>query len=243
MASIDFITAMFPTSPEEHRVTAAWTALRYNVELSWVADCMAGQGLLFDPERLTAAHWRRNGDMPDFELDAERGIWEPGGSQPGDPGPRPPSSASPAEVEAWNLAYIDCSNQIERKLSEEFDQVIGRAPFWFGIVREVNASEEMAGPTSRLLECVADGGGPVVDRIWDLYGHMDAVVQQSDTKDEAQGSINSLAVLIADCAGDYDQVRQELLIPKRDEIVAGYRDVLAEAEKYFNEVIASSREG
>ncbi|MCI0425333.1 MAG: hypothetical protein L0Z47_05695 [Actinobacteria bacterium] len=238
VASIDFITAMFPTSPVEHRVSAAWMALRYNVEQSRVAECMADQGLVLVPDRITAAYLRRNGDMPDFQLDAERGIWEPGGPQPGDPGPRPPSSASAAEAEAWNQAYFDCGNGISNEVSGRFDSVIGQVPFWFGIVDEVNNSSEMKHATDTLLSCVAEGGGPQVDRVVDIYLYLDTVVQGSETKDEALGALADMATLVAGCAGDYDAVRQALLIPKRDEIVAGYSDVLAEAELYFNEVMA-----
>lgn len=239
--SFDFVTAVFPTSPVEHRVSAAWQALRHNVEGSWLEACMEEQGLVIEMPRVTAGYFNRNRDMPDFELDAELGIvrsYDAYAAQP-EP-PSPPTGASDQERANWEAWYAGCSSQVEAKRSTQFDQVIGRIEAtWWDIVREVNASAEMEEVTTQLLTCVAEQGGPDVDNLWDLYSTRPT--GGANSLEEAAQTWNELAVVIAACAGDYSQVRQNLLIPFRDQLVKENADVLSEAKPYFDEVIAASR--
>lgn len=226
---IDFMTALFPTSPEEHRVTAAWRAVRFNVEQSWAEACMADMNVEADLGRMLAIDFRRNGQMPDFELDAELGITSMSEIEAG-------LAVDPSDMsEEWQETYSDCGSQIEARLSKEFDQVIGRAPSWWQIVQEVNASETMEPVTAQLLDCVAEGGGPVGDAVTDLYSTR--TIEDAPDLTTGINRVNDLADLIHQCSGDYNQVRQELLIPERDRIAADYPDVLAEAKRYFDGVL------
>ncbi len=229
--SIDFITAIYPTSPEEHRVSAVWEALRHNVEGFWVESCMVAQGISVEMPRITADYVRRSGDMPDFELDARMGIFNDYIVET----PAPPATATSEQTAAWQTTYDECSNAVEVKRSEQFDQVIGLAPSWWDIVREVNASPEMKPVTDHMLSCIADNGGPDVQDVIHLYS--DQITMDATSKEDAAASWAVLAELYASCAGDYNRVRQSLLIPKRQQIHADYPNVLAQAREYFNEVV------
>jgi hypothetical protein len=236
--AIDFITALFPTTPKEHRENAAWDALRINVESSWVESCMAGSGFSIELPRVTALEVRRNADMPDFELDAEYGIFE-SRTDTTNYVAAPPGEASDPERARWQVEYAQCNLQVEAKRSTEFDQVIGQiTPFWWDSVREINASEDMTKVTTELLTCVSDGGGPEATTIRDLYS--DRLTMGASSSEEARSSWQDRANLIASCAGNYSQVRQGLLIPIRDQIVTDYPDLLAEARSYFDEVVAAA---
>lgn len=238
VVSIDFVTAMFPTSPEEHRVTAAWTAIYSNVVQSWVEDCMADRGFEYEAQRISAMDWRRYADLPDFELDAEMGIIE-FAPEESVPGPRP--SASDAEVQAWQASYEHCSLEAETRRSEGFDQLLGRIPPWQQMIEEVNASPEMSASTEKMLRCISDGGGPEVESIPDLYREMGRILREANEgRDEFGSAIADIPPLIASCAGDLDAVRQQILMSERDRIVSQYADALAEAESFFNDVVAQS---
>lgn len=238
VSSIDFVTAMLPTSPVEYRVSAAWQATYYNVVNHWFELCMADEGFVVEVPRASAMDLRRNADLPDFQLDAQYGTFDAADlSWNGSP----PQSASAAEAEAWQRVYDRCSLDVEKRKSEGFDQVIGRLPFWFDIVREVNDSPEMADATSQLLSCVAEGGGPEANSVRDLFAAYNSLIlKTANSKDEAVDIGFEIGRLLNDCAGNYDQIRQDLLVPKRDEIVDGYGDVLAEAEAFFDEVLAEA---
>ncbi|MGA8040206.1 MAG: hypothetical protein WCA93_08890 [Acidimicrobiia bacterium] len=232
--SIDFLTAIYPTSPEEHRVSAAWEALRHNVEGLWVESCMVAQGISANMPRITADYVRRNGDMPDFELDARLGLFNDHVVET----PAPPAKATVEQAAAWQTTYDECSNRVEVKRSEQFDQVIGLAPSWWDIVREINASPEMKPVTDHMLSCIADNGGPDVQDVIHLYSTQ--VIRDATSKEDAAASWADLAELYASCAGDYNKIRQSLLIPKRQQIQADYQDVLARAREYFNEVVGAA---
>lgn len=234
VTSIDFMTALFPTSPEEHRQTAAWTAIRHNVEQSWVEICMVEGGVSAEMPRILALDVRRNADMPDFELDAELGIIE--GTFDGYEGATAPAGSSAGEATAWQDAYTQCSDVVETKRSERFDQVIGQAVgSWWDTVRRVNTSSEMAQVTDRMLSCAAAQGGPQVDAVRDLYS--DSLTMNARDLETAAEEGLDLAGVIAECAGDYNQIRQSLLIPEREQIEIRYETALAEAETYFIEVL------
>lgn len=241
VTSVDFITAILPTSPVEYRVSAAWQAMYYNVVNHWFEVCVADQGFVVEVPRASAMDLRRNAVLPDFELDAQHGTFDAtdltwNGS--------PPQSASTAEAEAWHQAVDECNLDVEKRKSEGFDQVIGRLPDWFDIIREVNDSPEMADTTSRLLSCVSDGGGPEADSLEDLRGAYNSLIQETaKTKDDAVEIGFEMSRLLNNCAGGYDQVRQDLLIPKRDQIVNDYEDVLAEAKPFFDEVLSEALDG
>lgn len=237
VTSVEFVAAVFPTTPEEVRVTAAWDAIRYNVEASWTEQCMSEAGFVLDIPRVTASMTRRRSEMPDFQLDAQLGfdlfIDEASLIEPG-----PLAGASEAERVAWETTYQGCSLETERRRSEGFDQVLGRTPAWWDIVSDVNNSEEMAQATSQMLSCVAEGGGPVANSIEDLYGGIDVLLRNAETAEEFDSIAASMPDLIAGCAGTYDSTKQELLVPERHRLLRDYASELAEAEEYFDSVLA-----
>lgn len=196
---------------------------------------MAERGFFLETPRVLASELRRGAELPDFDMDAIVGLFEPA---PEDWVPKPPSSASSSEAQAWEESFVACSNEVEKRASEQFDQVIGQVPFWFDIVREVNSSPEMQAASERLLECVAEGGGPKADSVSNLYLAIDQEAMQAATVEDLHELGFDMAELIAGCAGDFNKVRQDLLIPLRDEILGGYSEALAEADRYFNEVVA-----
>jgi hypothetical protein len=95
----------------------------------------------------------------------------------------------------------------------------------------------MAEETSRFLKCVADAGGPEADSIIGIYEALSGPMLRASSVEELLEVSMRAAQIIADCAGDYNETRQALLIPIRDRIVEEYAEELAEAEKYFNEML------
>jgi hypothetical protein len=134
------------------------------------------------------------------------------------------------------LAYTECSNEIDVKRSEQFDQVIGLAlGLWFETVTEVTASPEMRVVTNQMLRCIAEAGGPDVKTVMDLYS--DRIAPEADSLVSANQANIERAQLIEVCAGEYDATRESLLLPRREKLMAENPDVLATAESYFNEVM------
>lgn len=237
VTSIDFVTAILPTSPVEYRESAAWNAIYYNVTNHRFEQCMAVQEIAVEVPRASAMDLRRSAELPDFELDATYGTldandltWNAS----------PPASTSPTEAKTWQETFDQCSLDVEKWKSEGFDQVIGRLPAWFDTIREVNGSAEMADTTTRLLSCVAAGGGPQADSLDDLYGVYNSLLQSAETKDEAIQIGLEMSRLLNSCVGDYNQTRQDILVPKRDQIVDEYADVLAEAKPFFDSVLSEA---
>jgi hypothetical protein len=232
---VDFAGAVFPTSIQEIRMRAVWEAARSNVESGWVEACMEARGATIEIPRITAYDLRRQAAIPDFELDAEFGFYDPA---PDEWSPAPPAGSTAEEAAAWNLAYSECSPEAEAKRSEQFDQVIGQAPSWFVIVDEVTASPEMHTVTEQMLLCIGDAGGPDVDTVRELYS--DQISQEADSLAAAGQASIELAQLIEHCAGAYDATRESLLLPKREAFMVEHADVFAEAERYFNELMAEA---
>lgn len=194
-------------------------------------------GFEYEPQRVIAADFRRYAYLPDFELDAELGIVE---FAPEEfvPGPRP--GASPAEAEAWHSSFQICTDEAERQRSEGFDQIMGKIPPWHETIKDINNSPEMADATARMLDCVADGGGPDVESIPAMYLAIDRILMESSADPEFGSAVAELPPLIASCAGDLNEIRQQLLIPERDRVVALYAEPIAAAESFFNDVVAQS---
>jgi len=236
VTNIDFVTAMFPTSPEEHRISAAWEALKYNVRGKMVEDCMAEAGFDYRRTRYSSMFFQRNGDMQDFELDARIGMLA--NSIGIDSDEEPPASSSQAEKDAWSAALARCDSRVSESQHESFDYVIGSVALWWDIVRDVNNSAEMATATESMLMCIADAGGPRVETLQDVYLVTDRMVMDGIAAGRDPNSVTvEVAQTIADCAGDYNETRQALLVPIRDRIVEEYAEELAEAEEYFNEML------
>lgn len=232
--SVNFVGAVFPASIQEIRMLAVWEAVRSNVESAWVEQCMGEHGFAVEIPRTLAIQLRRQAAIPDFDLDAEFGFFD---EAPDDWTALPPSDSTPDVAAAWDSAYFECSVEVEAKRSEQFDQVIGQAQSsWYDIVSDVTASPDMMVATEEMLRCIAEAGGPEVESVVELYS--DQIGREADSFGAAvQGSIE-LAQLIQQCAGDYDSMREGLLVPKRQEILDEFADVLAEAKKYFDEVLA-----
>jgi hypothetical protein len=228
---------MFPTSAEEFRQFVVWETVKTNVGLYQQEVCMTSEGQTVEMPRYLAVDLRRYAVMPDFELDAEYGILQ--GLAVDYPTTAPPPSLVGEERTAWWAAYSQCGAQWEVKVSTEFDQLVGRMlGEWFDHITEVTESEALSDVTEQMLTCVAEGGGPSVGSIADLYD--DRISQEAASLGELRLSLDVLASLIYGCAGDYDQVRQEVLIPIRDRMVDKYSDTLAQVEPFFNEVMMAS---
>jgi hypothetical protein len=232
---IDFAGAVLPTSIQEIRMLSVWEAARSNVESGWVEACMKARGATILIPRITAYDLRRQAAIPDFELDAEFGFYDPA---PDEWSPAPPAGSTAEDAAAWNLAYSECSLEVEAKRSERFDQVIGQAPSWFAIVDQVTTSPEMHVVTEQMLQCIGDAGGPDVDTVGELYS--DRIAKEADSLAAAGQASIELAQLIEQCAGDYDATRENLLLPKRDAFMEEHAPVLATAELYFDEVMTEA---
>ena len=232
---IDFTGAVLPASIQEIRMLAVWEAARSNVESGWVESCMEARGTTIEIPRITAYELRRQAAIPDFELDAEFGFFDPA---PDEWSPVPPADSTAEEAATWNRSYADCSLEAEAKRSEQFDQVIGQAPSWMAIVDEVTTSPEMHAVTEQMLQCIGDAAGPDVDTVSELYS--DRLAKEADSLAAAGQASIELAQLIEQCAGNYDATRKSLLLPKREAYMDEHAEVLATAEFYFIEVMTEA---
>lgn len=236
---VDFTTVIFPTSPEELRQATVWNTVKTNVGLYREEVCMTAKGHQVEMPRYLAVDFRRHAEMPDFELDAQYGVIT--GDSAEYTTPSPPPGADQDEVASWQSAFSECTDQWEQRVSTEFDQIVGpiiSASAWWTHVQEVTDGEAMRAVTHQMLTCIADGGGPAVDNVEDLYS--DQILQDSPSLREAEQTWETLADLILECSDGYNSLRQELLVPIRDQMRLEHAEALAQAEGFFDEVMVAS---